>query len=114
MLGDDEKDDIWNNGKKLGPNPNKTKYTCEKTGAHFEHMDMFRRLDKLRNLRDIDVDQFVAVALNIHTVMNSIYGPEVIAGKRSNGNVGGKHLNKSLDEKNKVNEAIKKQRAYEA
>ena len=56
MLGADDCDDIWEKGKKLGPNPNKTKYTCEKTGAHFEHYDMARRLEKLRNLREIDVD----------------------------------------------------------
>lgn len=56
MLGQEDCDDVWANGKKLGPNPNKLKYTCEKTGAHFEHYEMARRLEKLRNLREIDVD----------------------------------------------------------
>ena len=98
MLGQDDLEDVWEKGKKLGPNPGKTKYTCDKTGAHFEHIEMCRRLERLRNLREIDVDQFCAVALNIHTVMNSIYGPEISAGRKGSGGVG-KHLNKDLTDK---------------
>lgn len=56
MLGQDDLEDVWEKGKKLGPNPGKTKYTCDKTGAHFEHIEMCRRLERLRNLREIDVD----------------------------------------------------------
>ena len=105
MLGQDELEDAWGNGKKLGPNPNKQRYTCDKTGAHFEHYDMCRRIERLRQLREIDVDTFVAKALNIHTVMNQLFGQEPVSK--------GKQLNKELKDPQKVDQLIRKQRQIE-
>jgi hypothetical protein len=63
-LGRADFSEAWDKGKKLAPNPNKTKYTCEVTGAHFNHREMCRRIDELVEIRKSGIDTFVKVALN--------------------------------------------------
>jgi hypothetical protein len=36
--------DAFNQGIKLGPSINKDRYICPDTGAHFEFLDMSRRI----------------------------------------------------------------------
>ena len=74
MIAQDDMKDAWNNGKKLGPNPDKKKYTCQETGAHFEFNDMCHRIYRLQKVREMGVDHYIAVCLNIHGQMNAIFG----------------------------------------
>ena len=47
MTDKDDLADAWDTGVKLGPKA-KTRFTCEKTGAHFEFKDMSLRIERLR------------------------------------------------------------------
>ena len=43
---------IFDKGIILGPTINKDRYICPDTGAHFEYLDMFRRLKRISNQRE--------------------------------------------------------------
>ena len=66
--------DAWHNGKKMGPNLDKKKYTCPVTGAHFEFSDMCQRVYELCKVKELGVDHFIRTCLNIHTASNAIAG----------------------------------------
>lgn len=61
--------DAFNQGIKLGPSINKDRYICPDTGAHFEFLDMCRRMkimEKQRNLeyRDLALSSATGKRLN--------------------------------------------------
>ena len=78
--------DAWANGKKMGPNMDKKKYTCPVTGAHFEFVDMCERVFYLKKVRDLGVDHYIRECVkHIHTATNAFTNQEGAQHRRGHG-----------------------------
>lgn len=53
-MADNPIQDAFNQGIKLGPSINKDRYICPDTGAHFEFLDMCRRMKTMEKQRNIE------------------------------------------------------------